>query len=139
MKKFIFLLCATAFLTACDAEDKANIRLSRGCEAAVRAMLNKPDFTRQIDSVKSESFGMSDGYRLVTINAVTKVKDTGEEADETFNCKFEESSMPFGFAWRAALVQVKIDEVIYGSEGGEIYGSVDDQVALTNAVEAAMK
>jgi hypothetical protein len=47
--------------------------------------------------------------------------------------------MPFGIAWRAALVQLKIDDVIYGSEGGEVYGTIEDQLALTAAVEGAMK
>lgn len=140
MRKSILMMTGCVLcLTGCDGKEKAEARLARGCEAAVKVMLNKPDFTRQIDNVKSKSFGMSDGYKLVTLNTVTKVKDTGEEANETFNCKFQETQSLNYIIWSAELVQLKIDDVTYGSEGGEIYGSVEDQMALTNAVEAAMK
>lgn len=140
MKKSILLMTGCILcLTGCGEKEKTEARLARGCEAAVKVMLNKPDFTRQIDSVKSKSFGMSDGYKLVTINTVTKEKDTGTEADETFNCKFQETQSFNYIIWSADLVQLKIDDIIYGSEGGEIYGSVEDQMALSNAVTSAMK
>lgn len=138
MKKLLLISTGLAiFLTGCQNDSEK--RLVRGCEAAVKVMLNKDKYDRQIDTVKNSKFGMSDGFKLVTINTVTKTKEFNNENDESFECKFEESSMPFGLAWRAALVQVKIDDIIYGSEGGEIYGSIEDQLALTAAVESAMK
>lgn len=134
-------LCAVALmmLTACGSKEQAQVKLARGCEAAVKVMLNKPDFTRQIDKVTSKSFGMSEGYRLVTLHTVTKSKDIGAEKEESFDCKFQETQSFNYLQWNADLVQVKIDDVVYGSEGGEIYGSVEDQIALTDAVAAAMK
>lgn len=140
MKNSIILCSASLLLlTACGSKEQAQIKLAKGCEAAVKVMLAKTDFTRQIDSVKSKSFGTSEGYRLVTLNTVTKTKDMGEEANESFDCKFEETESFNYMQWKAELVQLKIDDVIYGSENGEINGSVEDQIALTNAVEAAMK
>lgn len=140
MKNPVILCCtALVLLTACGSKEQANTKMARGCEAAVKVMLNKADFTRQIDSVKSKSFGMADGYRLVTIHTITRNKDTGEEADESFDCKFEETQLFNYLKWSASLVQLKIDDVTYGSDAGEIYGSVEDQIALTNAVEEAMK
>lgn len=140
MKKMLMLSSASLLLlAACGSKEQADIKLAKGCEAAVKVMLAKPDFTRQIQSIKSKSFGTSEGFRLVTLNTVTKNKETSEEIDESFNCKFQETQSFNYMQWSADLVQLKIDDVIYGSEGGEIYGSVEDQVALTNAVEAAMK
>ncbi len=138
MKKILLISTGLAvILTGCQNDSEK--RLARGCEAAVKVMLAKEKYDRQIDSIKSSRLGMSDGFRLVTIETITKTKEFSNPNDESFECKFEESSMPFGFAWRVALVHVKIDDIIYGSEGGEIYGSIEDQLALTAAVEGAMK
>jgi hypothetical protein len=138
MKKILLMTTGlTILLTGC--QDDSEDRLARGCEAGVKVMLAKDAYDRQIGSVKGKRFGMSDGFKLVTLDTVTKTKEFNDEKDESFECKFEESSMPFGIAWRAALVQLKIDDVIYGSEGGEVYGTIEDQLALTAAVEGAMK
>lgn len=139
MKKFIFAVCVSALLTGCGSNEANNAKLARGCEAAVKVMLNKDTYDRQIDAVKDKRFGMSDGFRLVTLKTVTKNKSYGYQNDETFDCKFEESSGPFGLSWKAALVQVKIGDDVYGSEGGQLFGTVEDQMALTAAVESAMK
>jgi hypothetical protein len=137
--KNVLLISTGLVLILTGCQNDSEKRLARGCEAAAKVMLAKEKYDRQIDSIKSSKLGMSDGFRLVTINTVTKTKEFSNPQDESFECKFEESSGPFGFAWRAALVQIKIDDVIYGSEGGEIYGSIEDQLALTAAVESAMK
>ncbi len=138
-KTFVLGICAVALLTGCGSREEADAKLGRGCEAAAKAMLAKPDSDRKIDKITSTKFGVSDGYRLVTIGAVVKNKDYGYENEESFQCKFEESSGPFGLSWKAALVQLRYGDKVYGSEGGELYGSVEDQMALTAAVEAAMK
>lgn len=138
MKKICLISMGLALiLTGC--QDDSEKKLARGCEAAVKVMLAKEKYDRQIDAFKDGQFGMSDGFKLVTINTVTKTKEFNNEKDESFECKFEETSGPFQLGWRASLVQIKIDDVIYGSEGGEIYGSIEDQLAITAAVEGAMK
>ena len=140
MKKITCLACLSAvILTGCGSQQEAETKLVRGCEAAVKVMLNKEDYDRQLAAVTGQKFGMSDGFRLVTIDATTKNKEFGFENEESFQCKFEESRS-FGYLnWKAALVQVKIDDAVFGSEGGQLYGSVEDQMALTAAVEAAMR
>ena len=140
MKK-LTISCAiiTLSLTACGSKQEAEAKLARGCEAALKVMLDKPDYTRQIDKVTGTSFGMSEGYRLVTLKAITKPKESGSEMEESFDCKFQETQMFNYIRWSADLVQLKIDDTIYGSSGGEIYGSVEDQIKLTNAVTNAMK
>ncbi|HNQ92793.1 MAG TPA: hypothetical protein PKI93_07675 [Alphaproteobacteria bacterium] len=139
-KFFVGCVCALALsLSACGKDKENEQRLARGCEAAVKVMLAKDKYDRQIDQVKSKKFGMSDGFKLVTIAAVTKNKEYGYEQDESFDCKFEESSSMAGFVWSASLVQLKIGEDVYGSEGGEIFGDMNDQMNLMDAVQAAMK
>ncbi len=138
-KTFILGICAVAVLTGCGSREQAETKLARGCEAAAKSMLNKDQYDHQIEKVTGQKFGKSDGFTLVTVDTVTKNKQYGFENPETFQCKFEESSGPFGMSWKAALVQVKIGEDVYGSDGGQLFGSVEDQMALTAAVEAAMK
>lgn len=132
-------VCALTLLTGCGAREEAEAKLARGCEAAAKSMLAKDNYDRQIDSVKSKKFGKSDGFTLVTIETNTKNKEYEYDSDESFQCKFQESTGPFGLNWKAALVQVKVGDDVYGSEGGELYGTVEDQMALTAAVESAMQ
>lgn len=141
MKKSSLVLgvCALTLLTGCGSREAAETKLARGCEAAAKAMLNKEQYDHQIDAVTSKKFGKSEGFTLVTIDTNTKNKEYGYENPETFQCKFEESSGPFGLNWKAALVQLKVGEDVYGSEGGQLYGTVEDQMALTAAVESAMR
>lgn len=139
MKKLFFTLCVTAFLSGCGGREQADTKLARACESAVKVMLNKSDYDRQIDKVKGKKIGMSDGYRLVTIDVLSKTKEFSNPKDESFECKFDESMGPFGFGYHAALVSLKIDDVVYGSNGGEIYGSIQDQMAIMTAVEQALK
>lgn len=140
MKKLMIVgVLSVLCLSGCGSQQQAEARLVRGCEAAAKAMLNKDDYDHQIAAITGHKFGMSDGFRLVTIETTTKNKEFGFEGEESFQCKFEESRS-FGYLnWKAALVQVKIGEDVFGSEGGQLYGSVEDQMALTAAVEAAMK
>ncbi|OIN86830.1 MAG: hypothetical protein AUJ12_04240 [Alphaproteobacteria bacterium CG1_02_46_17] len=135
------VVCALSslILSGCGQEDINNERLAKGCAAAVETILAKDIYDRQFDRVVNKKFSMSDGFKLVTLDVVTKTKEYEEEANETFNCKFEEGSSFGGFAWYANLVQLTVDEDVYGTRGGEISGSLNDQMALSDAVEKAMK
>jgi hypothetical protein len=77
--------------------------------------------------------------REVTLQATSKNKEFGYEAEESFKCVFEESYSPGFTAWKASLLQLRIGETVYGSEGGEIFGTMEDQMSLTAAVESAMR
>ena len=139
--KFIIgCVCLTALsLTACGNKEQNNARMARGCEAAAKVMLAKDKYDRQIDQVKNKKFGMSEGFSLVTLDVVTKNKEFGYESDETIYCKFEETSSMAGYVWNASLVQLRLGEDVYGSDGGEIFGDLNDQMSLMDAVQAAMK
>jgi hypothetical protein len=137
----ILLSCALA-LTACGgSREEADARLARGCEAGVKIVLAKDDYDRQIDRVirKTIADDSETGGRMVTLEAVTKNKEYGYENEETFVCKFDESYSPGFTAWKASLINLKVGDDLYGSEGGEIFGDMQDQLNLTAAIEAALK
>lgn len=139
-KFFLGCFCVlTLSLTSCGDRKEQEAKLARGCEAAVKVMLEKDQYDRQIDQVKAQKFGMSEGFTLVTLDVLTKNKEYGYEEDESFFCKFQEESSMVGYIWKGVLVQVKIGEDVYGSEGGQLYGDMNDQMNLMAAVEAAMK
>lgn len=136
----IILLGLTLFtLTACSSREEADAKMARGCEAAAKTMLGKESSDRQIEHVGKKSFDKAGEFRQVTLNVTTKNKEFGYEKDEVFSCKFDESYSPGFTAWKAALVQLKMGDQIYGDEGGQIFGEAEDQMNLTAAVEAAMK
>ncbi len=126
-------------LSGCGDQKATDAKLAKGCEAAVKTVLDKEKYSRQLGSVKSSSFDMSEGFRLVKLAVTTKDKQYETSADETFNCKFQVDTSFLGLSWKAYLVQVKVDEDIYGSEGGQIYGDMNDQMNLDDAVQDAMK
>lgn len=139
--KFILLSLAGCVLalTACGDQKSMDAKLAKGCAAAVKTVLAKDKYTRQLDSVKSSAFDMSDGFRLVKLGVVTKEKQYETAADESFDCKFQVDTSFLGMSARAYLVQVKVDEDVYGTESGQIYGDMNDQMDLSNAVQDAMK
>ena len=141
MKKWMPLLCLVSLLTlsACGSREDADKKLARGCEAAVKSMLAKDTEDRQVEAIKGKSFAPSGENREVTLQATTKNKEFGYEAEESFKCVFEESYSPGFTAWKASLLQLRIGETVYGSEGGEIFGTMEDQMSLTAAVESAMR
>lgn len=126
-------------LTACGDQKSMDAKLAKGCAAAVKTVLAKDKYTRQLDSVKSSAFDMSDGFRLVKLGVVTKDKQYETAADESFDCKFQVDTSFLGTNARAYLVQVKVDDDVYGTESGQIYGDMNDQMDLSNAVQDAMK
>ncbi len=132
---FIALLA----LTACGSREEADTKLSRGCEAAVKVILATPNYDREFSKTTSKSFDKDGTNRVVTLQSVTKNKEYGNEMDEIFVCKFDESYSPGFIAWKASLINVKIGEEYFGSEGGQIYGSAEDQMNVMAAVEAALQ
>ena len=141
ISKYVLLSLAGCVLalTACGDQKSMDAKLAKGCAAAVKTVLAKDKYTRQLDSVKSSAFDMSDGFRLVKLGVVTKDKQYETAADESFDCKFQVDTSFLGMNARAYLVQVKVDEDVYGTESGQIYGDMNDQMDLSNAVQDAMK
>ena len=139
IKKWMLCLLGLLVLSACGSREEADKKLARGCEAAVKSMLAKDSEDRQIEAIKGRRFAPAGENREVTLQFMTKNKEFGYEAEESFKCVFEESYSPGFTAWKASLLQLHIGETVYGSEGGEIFGTMEDQMSLTAAVESAMK
>lgn len=139
--KYCLMAACALSLTACGQEDLNNQRLAKGCEAAVRLVLDKPKYDRKLAQVRSVSFGTSDGFKLVkiTVNTIEKETDFELDEDEVYNCKFDETSSFGGLIWNANLVYLKVDEDAYGLENGQIIGNLNDHLKLMTAVEKAMK
>ena len=138
-RMIILVFISLLSLTACGSRDDADVKLGRGCAAAVRIISATPNYDREFSKVKTKSFEEYETYRVVTIDSVTKNKEYGNEMDETFVCKFDESYSPGFIAWKASLINVKIGEEYFGSEGGQIYGTAEDQMNVMAAVEAALQ
>ncbi|HOO52052.1 MAG TPA: hypothetical protein PLK94_12260 [Alphaproteobacteria bacterium] len=139
--KFCLLAAVAVSLSSCGQEELNNQRLAKGCEAAVKLVLDKDQYDRKFEAVQSVSYGASDGFKLVKLTASVIEKETDYELDEdeVFNCKFEETSSFGGMIWNAHLVYLKVDEDAYGLENGQIIGNLNDHLKLMNVVEKAMQ
>lgn len=137
--KALLAFISVLSLAACGSREEADIKLARGCEAAVKTLLATPNYDREFSKISSKAFDTVDTKRVITIQSVVKNKEYGNEMDEAFVCKFDESYSPGFIAWKASLINVKIGEEYFGSEGGQIFGSAEDQMNVMAAVEAALK
>ena len=138
MNKIALVLLMTSLLTACgDGRDAKDRKLAMGCQAGLKALLDQQKFDRQIDKVKSTSFTSEPDGRRVKLEVVTKNKEYGYEKDEHFNCLFAEASNILGY--KAEVQQINIDENVFGKQGGEIKGDMNDFLNITGAVEAGMR
>lgn len=126
----------------CTSREQVDQRLARGCEAGVKALFEDERFDRQIASIKGKEFNSStlgNAYRQITLKALTKNKQYGYESDEDFVCIFNEN-YGFGYmAYKATLHQIKIGTEIFGSDGGQILGNMEDHLKIVGAVEAAIQ
>lgn len=140
MKPAIFLALSSLLLvTACSSREEADAKLRKGCEYGVRTLLEKPNYDRQIGSVKSASFENVDAGRRIVLDTVVKNKEYGYENDETFSCIFSET-YSFGFiAWNANLEQIKVGDDVFGRENGQIKGDLQDFMKVTDEIERAMQ
>lgn len=142
MSRFLFLsllISSVLGLSACGQDEVNRQRLVKGCEAAVKVVLDMPKYERSLLKVQSHKFGESEGYDLVTLSVLTTDKEFGGEEPETFNCQFSVTSSLGGMQWNAALAKLQVDDDVYGVVNGQIQGSMTDHMAITSAVERAMK
>ena len=106
-----FFTLFSIFLTGCVTQQQADIKMGKGCEAALSTLMKE----RQIVSVKSTNYSdeqTQDGlYRRITIDLVEK--DGWAELDKTYSCLFSQDWGIFKSS-HVALEQVVIDDVITG-------------------------
>ena len=110
------LLCVLA-LTGCVNREQADAKLAKACEAAVNVFLGEG---QRIDKIKDASFTASPigpDMRHVTIHTI--MMDGWIEAENDYECVFQEG---FGFlnsGYTASIYQVKVGEDVYGKSGND--------------------
>lgn len=136
MKKIALIAISTLALTACVTQQQADEKMAKGCEAGVTALINP----KEIKEVKTKNYSdevvEGEPHRRVTLGVVEK--DGWVELDKEYSCLFAQDWGVFKSSHKALLVQTKIDDSIYGKVDGQITGSIDDFVKLTETVDAAM-
>jgi len=125
-------------LSACVSQDKADLKMAKGCAAGIDALLS--DQGKNILEIKSKNYSSEDTegglHRRVTIDAIEK--DGWVELDKQYSCLFMQEWSLFQIGHKALLVQIKVDDTLYGKKDGTILGSFDDFLRLTKAVDGAM-
>ncbi len=123
-------------LSGCVNREQADAKLSKACEAAVTVFLAEG---QKIDKVKSADFTASPegpDMRHVTIHTI--MMDGWIEAENDYECIFQEG---FGFlnsGYTASIEQVKVGETVVGRAGGEILGGAEDHMKMNDAVRKAL-
>ena len=130
-------MLALSGLTGCVSREEADAKLALGCEAASLLFAQQGV---QVETTGQIIFGQSDlgkNFRHVLMS-VTETDGWHQEQKE-YRCIFMEE---FGFArlrYVATIYQVRVGDQIFGKEGNEIIGSLEDHIRLTDAVARAMR
>ena len=138
MKKFVLAATAVSALTlsACVSQEQADAKMEKGCQAAVEAMI-APRSIKEVKATSGENEKtMGSTYRRIKVSYV-KNDDFAESVREG-SCLF---SQQWGFlksSHTALLEQVKYNDQIIGKVDGNVQGSMDDFVKLTEKVDTAM-
>lgn len=131
-------LISLIFLSACGVDrDSADKKLADACETGIKLFIAEGQSVKQ---VKSSSFSVpdlrSDGDRRVTLNIIES--DGWYDGDKSYSCNFFESTGFLGMNYRASIAQIDMGDKIYGTKDGNIQGSYDEWLKITNAVDAAL-
>jgi hypothetical protein len=129
------LLCFPA-LAGCVSREQADAKLIKGCTAGVSVLLPEGRTVGEIKGSQITASPEGPDFRHVTLNAVEK--DNWLENEVQYECTFEEE---FGFmnsSYTGSIYQIKFDDQVYGKSGGEILGSAEDFLKLTDAIRKAM-
>lgn len=136
MKKFILVAVSSLALSACVSQDQADIKMAKGCSAGVEALI-KPKSIKEVKAQRYANEQVEGGlHRRVTLEVVES--DGWLELDKEYSCLFMQQWGFFKSSHMALLVQVKIDDSLYGKKDGMITGSYEDFMELTRVVDSAM-
>ena len=138
MVKFLTILLACFFVSGCVTQDEMDVKMAKGCAAGVNALLE--DESKEILEIKSKRYANEDTegglHRRITIEAIEK--DGWVELDKEYSCLFMQEWGMFKSSHRALLVQVEINDTLYGKKNGSIVGSFEDFLRLTKVIDSAM-
>ncbi len=136
--RLIPIILVSLLLSGCVTQDQADVKMAKGCAAGINALLE--DQGKTIGEIKTKNYSSEDAegglHRRVTFEAIEK--DGWLELDKQYSCLFMQEWGLFKSYQRAMIVQVKIDDNIYGKRDGEILGSFDDFLKLVKVVDGAM-
>ena len=127
----------TVMLSGCVDQVTADQKMSKGCKAGIEAMI-EPKEIMEIQSTRydHEDIEGEGLHRVVIIEAVEK--DGWLELEKEYRCLFAEQWGILRATHTAALIQLNIDGDIIGKKNGEIHGSLDDFMTLTEKVKMSM-
>lgn len=138
MKKTIAFITglSTLALAGCVSQDQADAKMAKGCAAGISTLIAP----KEIKEVKSQNFSNEENaeglHRRVTLDILQK--DGWVEMDKSYSCLFAQEWGFFKMGHRALVVQIKIDDTVYGKKDGEILGGFQDFLKLTEVMDAAM-
>ncbi|GJL86198.1 MAG: hypothetical protein DHS20C02_19730 [Micavibrio sp.] len=133
----LLLVLSLLVLTGCVTREQADTRIARGCAAGVEIFLDEGFKIKEIkDTFFKDSSEFGSGYRNVIIKAVES--DDWLDVEKQYECVFAESFGVFNANHRATIYQLKVNDQVYGNEGGKIKGNFKDHLKLTEIVEQAM-
>ena len=138
MNRFLSLcLCFFALsLTGCIGQEIADEKMAKGCVAGINSLIN-PKKISNVENMTFQNVQESDvAHRAVNITAIEK--DGWLEEEKQYKCLFLEQWGPFQTTHTALLIQVHINDEIYGKVDGEVRGDVRDFIALTSTVDQVM-
>ncbi|HRW30589.1 MAG TPA: hypothetical protein P5227_11370 [Emcibacteraceae bacterium] len=136
--RFLLVALLSLGLTACVSQDQADEKMAKGCEAAVNILLK--DEGKQLSEIKVKRYAdeQAEGglHRRITLMGIEK--DGWLELDKSYSCLFAQDWGLFKSSHEALLVQVQIDDQLYGKKDGAIQGTLEDLIKLPDAVHKAM-
>ena len=132
------VILLSLLLSGCVTQDQADVKMAKGCAAGINALLENEG--KEIGEIKSKNYSNEDTegglHRRVTFEAIEK--DGWLELDKEYSCLFMQEWGLFKNYQRALIVQVKIDDKLYGKKDGTILGSFEDFLQLVKVVDGAM-
>jgi len=132
------IIFVSFLLTGCVTQDQMDVKMAKGCTAGVNALLAKEG--KEIGEIKTKRYANEDAegglHRRITLEAIEK--DGWVELDKSYSCLFMQEWGMFKSSHKALMVQMKIDEELYGKKDGSILGDFQDFLELTKVVDGAM-
>ena len=136
--RYLSLILLSLLLTGCVNQNQADVKMAKGCAAGVNSLLEESG--KIISEIKVQRYAdeQAEGglHRRIILEGIEK--DGWLELDKSYSCLFMQEWGLFKNSHHALLVQVKIEDQIYGKKDGTILGSFDDFLNLTRVVDAAM-
>lgn len=138
MKKFTLALAGVSVLAlaGCVSQEQADEKMKTGCKAAIEAMI-APRSVKEVKVSSGEAEKtMGSVYRRIKLTYVEN--DDFADAEHQGSCLFSEQWGAFKSTHAALLEQVVYNDELIGKKDGNIQGSMDDFLKLTEKVDAAM-